>query len=86
MMKSEELEKYSLIVDSDDADERIDKYLAGQIEDLSRSYIQKIIDNGGVTVNSKNVKARTIVREGDSIELLLPKKIAPAMYYRRKYC
>ncbi len=76
-MKNEEMENYSLIVDADDADERIDKYLAGQLEELSRSYIQKIIDNGGVTVNSKNVKARTIVREGDSVELLISKAVAP---------
>ena len=76
-MKEEHIEKYSFVIDSDDADERIDKYLAYAVENLSRSYIQKIIDNGGVTVNSKNVKARTVLKEGDLVELIVPEKIVP---------
>ena len=76
-MKNEELDRYSFVVDADDADDRIDKYLADTIDNLSRSYIQKIIENGGVTVNSNSVKAKTIIREGDRIELLLPKARVP---------
>ena len=76
-MKNEELDRYSFVVDADDADDRIDKYLADTIDNLSRSYIQKIIENGGVTLNSNRVKAKTLIKEGDCVELLLPEKVIP---------
>ena len=37
---------------------RIDKYLSMQQEDLSRSYIQKLIEEGRVTVNGNPVKCK----------------------------
>lgn len=33
------------------AGQRIDKYLSGQLADLSRSYLQKLLKDGGVEVN-----------------------------------
>ena len=38
---------------------RIDRYLAEQMPDMSRSYIQKIIKDGLVTVSEKPVKPIT---------------------------
>ena len=35
---------------------RIDRFLADQLDGLSRSYIQKLVENGQVTVNDKPVK------------------------------
>ena len=37
--------------------ERIDKFLSAQMPDRSRSYIQKLIKDGLVEVNGKQVKA-----------------------------
>lgn len=52
--------------------ERIDKYLAEEIEDRSRSYIQKLIKDGYVKVNGKPVKANYRLVLGDRAEVVLP--------------
>lgn len=46
---------------------RLDAYLSKKIDTKSRSYFQKLIDEGNVFVNGKNVKASTKVYEGDEI-------------------
>ena len=51
---------------------RIDKYLSMQQEDLSRSYIQKLIEEGRVTVNGNPVKCKDKVSTGDEVLLTLP--------------
>ncbi len=57
---------------------RVDKFLAMQeSEDLiSRSFINKLISDGNVTVNSKPVKKSYILSAGEIIEIELPEKIA----------
>ena len=52
--------------------ERIDKFLGGNLEGLSRSYIQKLLKEGNITVDSKAVKANYKLSEGDQIEILIP--------------
>lgn len=69
--------KYNFIVDADDADVRIDKYLSAACNDLSRSYIQKIITNGGVLLNGEVPKTKTIVNEDDVIEITVPESVIP---------
>lgn len=61
-----------IIVDEDDG-ERIDYYLANKLDEISRSYIQKLIKEGYVKVNSKEVKAKYLVKQGDEIVVTLPK-------------
>lgn len=56
---------------------RIDSFLAGELDSLSRSYIQKILKSGGVTVNDKAVKANYKVQEGDTIHLEIPEEQEP---------
>lgn len=51
---------------------RIDKVLTACFNDLSRSYIQKLIDNGLVSVAGKKVKANYKVSAGQEIEIFLP--------------
>ena len=40
-----------------DSGQRIDKLISSKCEELSRSRVQALIDEGLVTVNQKNVKA-----------------------------
>ena len=47
---------------------RIDKYLIEQL-DMSRSQIQKMIDNGSVLVNGNSVKNNYLVKTGDIISV-----------------
>ena len=42
---------------SDMNGERIDRFLSENLEDLSRSYIQKLMKDGRILVNGKPVKA-----------------------------
>ena len=51
---------------------RIDKYLANEIEELSRTEIQNIIKDGLVTVNDKLVKANYNLQLNDFITVNIP--------------
>jgi 23S rRNA pseudouridine1911/1915/1917 synthase len=53
--------------------ERLDRYLADQLPDLSRSRIQKLIDQGQVTVNGTVCDSKkATVQVGDRIHLAIP--------------
>ncbi len=52
---------------------RVDKYLAEQVQSLTRSHIQKLIEDGHVSVNGKTVKANYKLREDDAIVIQIPK-------------
>ncbi|MDZ7374392.1 MAG: RluA family pseudouridine synthase [candidate division KSB1 bacterium] len=52
--------------------ERIDRYLARTLADLSRSLIQKLIEEGRVLVNGARTKASHLVSPGESIEVVVP--------------
>ena len=43
------------IVDVDDSNIRIDKYLSDEMQDVSRSRIQKLIENNLIKVNGKSI-------------------------------
>lgn len=65
-------------VSSDDAcGIRIDKYLAGYFEDFTRNRIQKLLDEGLVTVDKKPVKANYKIKEGSYIEVTVPDAAEP---------
>lgn len=68
------LDEEKLRVTEEDMDNRLDIYLAEQYEELSRSYIQKLIKEGHIKVNGKVEKAKYLVKVGDEVEILLPKK------------
>lgn len=53
---------------------RIDRYLSEQLPDFSRSYLQKLLKEQGVTVQEKAVKANYKVQEGDHIVLEIPEE------------
>ena len=53
-------------------DIRIDKVLAAYFTELSRTYIQKLIEGGNVTLAGKVLKANYKVSAGQEIEVILP--------------
>lgn len=55
-----------------DINKRLDVYLHDRLKGISRSKVQKLIDLGGVTVNSQSPKASTHIRAGDVINVILP--------------
>jgi 23S rRNA pseudouridine1911/1915/1917 synthase len=69
--------KQEFYVGSQEEDVRIDKYLSAACEDLSRSYLQKLLKAGQVLVNGKAVKASYVVEEEDVISLEVPEAVMP---------
>lgn len=68
-----------LEADENSVDERIDKYLGAVLSDRSRSFLQKLIREGGVLVNGKPVKASYRVDGDDQIEISLPEPETPVI-------
>lgn len=65
------------ILDDDYEECRIDKLLAEFNPELSRSFIQRIIDSQGVFVNGKAVKASFKPKCSDEIVISIPEKVMP---------
>lgn len=56
---------------------RIDRYLSDNLQELSRSYLQKLLKDGGIRVNGKAVKSNYKVCDGDLIVLEIPEAVEP---------
>lgn len=56
----------------EEAGVRIDRFLSGKNEELSRSYIQKLLKEQSITVNGSPVKANYKVQAEDRIRVELP--------------
>lgn len=63
---------YSFAVESEQAGERLDRFLSVQIGDVSRSSIVKLCDMGNVLVNSKPCGKNYKIREKDVITVTVP--------------
>ncbi len=64
-------------ISPEDEGERIDKYLSATLDGLSRSYIQKQIDNNGLMVNEKPVKSNYRIKTEDQVVFTIPEAIVP---------
>ncbi|MFO0875597.1 MAG: RluA family pseudouridine synthase [Phycisphaerales bacterium] len=53
-------------------EKRLDRYLVDRIPFLSRTALQRLIDEGAVTVNGRPPKASTKLRAGDIVSAILP--------------
>ena len=51
---------------------RLDKYVAEEHPELSRSHVQKLVDDGLVTVDGRPAKGSYRVRVGDAIAVTIP--------------
>jgi 23S rRNA pseudouridine1911/1915/1917 synthase len=65
-------ERHDFTVAAAEAGQRLDLFLAAREGDLSRSQIQRAIDEGLVRVNGRPVRAGRKVKPGDAVEILLP--------------
>lgn len=64
---------YSFIIDQDNQSTRIDSVLSLLLPDTSRSFIQKLIEAGNLTVNGKScTKKKYLTIAGDRVELRIP--------------
>ena len=58
---------------NEDYNERLDYFLTKKLEDISRTYISKLIKDGLITINDEKTKPRYLVKKGDLIKIKLPK-------------
>lgn len=60
---------------SEEAGQRIDVYISEKIEDMSRSHVQKLIDENNIYVNNKATKSNYKVRALDIIRVVIPEPV-----------
>ncbi|MDD7185830.1 MAG: RluA family pseudouridine synthase [Ruminococcus sp.] len=65
-------ENIILNAEKSDTGQRIDKYISGNTENLTRSAIQNLIEKSKITVNGKSVSKNYKLRDGDNIEIEIP--------------
>ena len=78
---TEETQQFTVIAESKDKKSRIDKCLAKHIPTLSRSFIQKLIEQGYACLNEETIITNTAykVKPEDSITLIVPPPTATEM-------
>ena len=65
-----------ITVEDDMKGSRIDAALAGIVQNLSRSALQKLIEQGGVSVNGQIcTEKKRKVEAGDRVEVLVPEPV-----------
>ena len=71
------MDKIIFQVEKENTGIRIDKYLSDNMEDISRSYLQKLLKDKSITVNNKAIKANYKVQEGDMVSVSVPEPEEP---------
>ncbi len=66
-----------MVLDVPESGARLDRWLSEQLDGLSRSYIQKLIDDQSVLLNGRPAKSGIRLCCGDRIELSLPQSVEP---------
>lgn len=69
--------RQEFIVDQESHGTRIDKYLSNQCEEISRSYLQKLLKSDMVMVNDRPAKSSYKVCTGDRIMFEVPDAVLP---------
>ncbi|MBO4889396.1 MAG: RluA family pseudouridine synthase [Lachnospiraceae bacterium] len=69
------MKEYTLIVEEDYENDRVDRYVRSVLADFSRSYIQKLIENHELTINNEPVRSSCRVKTGDVIHLVTSEQI-----------
>ena len=59
-------------LETDDVNKRVDVFLNEEMEDISRSALQKNIEKGNITVNGEKISKNYKLRIGDIVEAELP--------------
>jgi len=57
---------------SEESDLRIDAYISSKIDNLSRSAVQKLINDNNVTVNNKAINKNYKIKLNDEIKVIMP--------------
>jgi 23S rRNA pseudouridine1911/1915/1917 synthase len=69
---AEQTRQHSLTAGPAEAGQRLDRVVAAALPDLSRAYVQRLIDDGRVTLNGAPAKASAKLRPGDQVRVTEP--------------
>jgi 23S rRNA pseudouridine1911/1915/1917 synthase len=67
-----EAEPLTLTVAPEDAGQRLDRFVAEKVADLSRSYAQQLIEDNHIRVNHRDARASAQLRPGDVVTVWRP--------------
>lgn len=70
-----EQQRYEFVVEPEHEGVRIDQFLTQRIPDISRSRIQKLIEEGNITVGDRQVKPNYKIKQGDDVRVELPEPV-----------
>jgi 23S rRNA pseudouridine1911/1915/1917 synthase len=65
-------ERHTLVVTADESHRRLDRFLAERFPHHSRSYLQKLIRDGHVTLAQRPAKTGVSLSAGDHVEVVFP--------------
>lgn len=66
------MDKFKFIVEEESINKRLDVFISNRFQDKSRSYIQKIIEDGNITVNEHPKKSNYKLKFNDEIVVDIP--------------
>lgn len=73
MKPGDALKTLNLNVANNAVGKRLDKYLLDNIEDYSRSHLQKLIKKGYILLNGEKTKPSHKIKRGEAISIVIPK-------------
>lgn len=76
-MKLIKMTKKTFKADAAASGTRLDSFISKEAGDITRSAVQKLIDEGNVSVNGRSAAKNYKLRDGDSIELNIPDPVLP---------
>ena len=71
------MDRHNLLVLPEEAGVRIDRYLTGVLAGESRSQIQRLINEGKVTIAGREVRPNRVVHGGETIVVEIPAPTSP---------
>jgi 23S rRNA pseudouridine1911/1915/1917 synthase len=63
-------QKHTMSIQTDDVEQRLDRYLASVLNDVSRTKVQQLIEEGAVLVNGHPSKPGYALKIGDEVQVL----------------
>ena len=66
------MEKIEFLVASEESGVRIDRYLSEKVEEMSRSFLQKLLKDDCIHVNNRQIKSNYKVQSGDHVVIEIP--------------
>lgn len=77
MSMPDKFNEFYFVITEEMEEERVDKCLSELIDSLSRSYIQKLLSEGKITINNIPVKSSYRVKADDKVKVILPPAVTP---------